>query len=97
MSASANLFEFPETSANLQTGFAFPEPLTEKYRAAKLILCGNFMEGARRLSAPLATEFLAFRHTAVEMAAVGWLCRKQVTKEWTDRVESHDYAKIMAA
>jgi len=65
--------------------------------AAKLILCGNFMEGARKLSAPLATELLVFRHTAVEMAAVGWLCRKQVTKEWTDRVESHDYAKIMAA
>lgn len=32
MSAAANLFELPETTANLQSGFAFPEPLTEKYR-----------------------------------------------------------------
>lgn len=65
--------------------------------AAKLILCGNFLEGSRKLSAPLAVELLMFRHTAVEMGAVGWLCREMVTKEWADRVESHDYAKIMQA
>lgn len=30
--AAANLFEMPASPANLQTGFTFPEPLTEKYR-----------------------------------------------------------------
>lgn len=65
--------------------------------AAKLILLGNFADGSQKIIAPLASEMLIYRHTAVEMGAIGYLCRAVVTDDFRNRVRALDYAQIMKA
>jgi hypothetical protein len=54
-------------------------------------------QGSLKTEAPLAVEMLMFRHTAVEMGVIGFLCRGVVTEDWRKRVEALDYAEIMRA
>ena len=65
--------------------------------AAKLVLCGNVLQGARLKQIPSALTFITFRKGAAEANLLGWLVREFVTPEWSALVEAKDYSQLMKA
>lgn len=63
--------------------------------AAKVILMGNVLVGAKRMDCPPATDFLRYRKTAVEAEVLGWLTAGKLTDEWRTEVDKLDYPKLM--
>jgi hypothetical protein len=65
--------------------------------AAKLILCGNVLQGSELQTIPSALTFITFRPSAAEANLLGFLIRAHVTPEWKQAVSSLDYCECMKA
>ena len=63
--------------------------------AAKLIICGNVLQGSELETIPSALTFITFRKSAAEANLLGYLIREHVTPEWKQSVQSLDYSECM--
>lgn len=63
--------------------------------AAKLILMNAACTGSQQAEMPKATIFLTFRKSAAEANLLGFLTRKQITRDWRTTLTSLDYSKLM--
>ena len=63
--------------------------------AAKLIICGNVLQGSELAAIPSALTFITFRPSAAEANLLGYLICAHVTPEWKQAVSSLDYSECM--